>query len=199
MPFFHFRQNTRFFRVILYSLKSRNCSCYTYIFAKTFAKINIFLKTNIFASICQNRMSSKYFHKNGPFVSHVADKFCLFLRNLKKSPFFNFANFFKFLQIIASKVLRKCENINFVWYVVFLWITLFKDMSKYSQPVSIFIHGCNGAKPITEDDVGGFGDIFTSRQHAGIWRAPWGNELFKIPPSRYLVHLSSARGHACSR
>jgi hypothetical protein len=32
----------------------------------------------------ENFMSSKYFHCNGPFVSHVADKFGFFLRNVLK-------------------------------------------------------------------------------------------------------------------
>jgi hypothetical protein len=49
----------------------------TPIFAKTFAVTNISVK------ICQNLMSSKYFHKNGPIVLHVDDKFCLFCINPK--------------------------------------------------------------------------------------------------------------------
>ncbi len=57
---------------------------YTYL-GKTFRKTNIieifFEKTNIFAKIWQILMSSKYFHKNGPFLSQVADKFLPFLRN----------------------------------------------------------------------------------------------------------------------
>ncbi len=42
-----------------------------------------FAKTNIFAKISQNLLSSKYFHKNGPVVSHVSDKFCLLCKNFK--------------------------------------------------------------------------------------------------------------------
>jgi hypothetical protein len=71
-------------------------------FAKAFTEINISAK------ICQNLMSSKYFHKNGkngPFVSHVADKFRLFCNILKeKSTFVNFCeNFLHFLTIYRKK------------------------------------------------------------------------------------------------
>jgi hypothetical protein len=37
-----------------------------------------------FAKICQNLMSSKYFHKNGTFSLHVADKFYLFCNKLQE-------------------------------------------------------------------------------------------------------------------
>ncbi len=41
-------------------------------------EINIFAKC--FAKICLNIAPSNYFHKNVPLVSHVADKFCFFLK-----------------------------------------------------------------------------------------------------------------------
>ncbi len=108
-----------------------------------------------------------------------------FFKKIKKSTFLNFHTFVQLLQFMANKVSRKCENVNFRFSPGLEGsgcLYLASHCSRiYSQPVSIFIHVCNGAKPIT-DDVGGFGDIFISRQHAGIWRAPWGNELFKIPP-----------------
>ena len=40
-------------------------------FRKTKYFAQLFARTNIFAKICQNLMSSKYFHKNGISVSHV--------------------------------------------------------------------------------------------------------------------------------
>jgi hypothetical protein len=46
-------------------------------------------------AICQNVKSSKYFHKNDPFVSNVADKFCLFCNKLKeKSTYVILSDFF---------------------------------------------------------------------------------------------------------
>ncbi len=38
----------------------------------------IFVKTNILEKIWQIIMSSKYFRKKGQFVSHIAEKFCIF-------------------------------------------------------------------------------------------------------------------------
>ena len=89
--------------------------CFTHIFAKNFVK-QIFLekhfffaKTHIFP-ICQNLnlMSSKYFHKNKHFVSHVADEFCLFRSELKeRSTFVYFRDTFRDLRIFRKQLIRK--------------------------------------------------------------------------------------------
>ncbi len=87
--------------------------CFTPIFAKTFVKTNIFGKTYFFAKtyifpICQNLMSSKYFHKNKPFVSHVADEFCLFRSKLKeRSTSVYFRDTFRNLRIFRKQLIRK--------------------------------------------------------------------------------------------
>jgi hypothetical protein len=60
----NFRGNTIFFQLSLS-------------FAHTFAKL-IFLRKSA-------KISSKYSHKNSPFVSHVVGKFCFFVISLKKS------------------------------------------------------------------------------------------------------------------
>jgi hypothetical protein len=52
-------------------------SSYTQIFRENLGKNLNFLRNFV------NLISSKYFHKNCHFVLHVADKFCLFVINLK--------------------------------------------------------------------------------------------------------------------
>ncbi len=80
---------------------SRVCSRLKQIFA------NIFGKTNVFVKICQNLMSSKYFHKNEHFVSHVADRFCLFVISFRKKQHLREFSFFPY--IFAG---RYCENVK---------------------------------------------------------------------------------------
>ncbi len=74
---------------------------------------NTFVKTNIFIKICQNLKSVKYFHKNGPFVSHIINKFYLFCSNFKEMlTFVNFRNhfprkFLSFLHTIVAKIILR--------------------------------------------------------------------------------------------
>ncbi len=92
------QKNSTFFQTA-----SRICSCLTHFFTKTFEKTNIFAqafaKTSLFrknfAKICQNLMSSKYFHKNGPLFHMLLVSFAFFLQ---KFPLFShiFARKFSF-------------------------------------------------------------------------------------------------------
>jgi hypothetical protein len=50
-------------------------------------------------------MSSKYFHKNGHFTVHVADKFCLFYNKLQEKLTFKFSR--KYEYDLREKL---CEN-----------------------------------------------------------------------------------------
>ncbi len=90
---FHFRENEK------YHVFWRNSRKFV------FANFPIFRENRqTFLYFRENFMSSTYFHKNGLFVSHVTDEFCLFfIRNLKKSTFVNFRKLFR----------RDCrENVN---------------------------------------------------------------------------------------
>ncbi len=71
------------------------CSCLVYILAKTFAKRNIFVETNILPK----SLVVQIFHKFGPFVSNVADK--LFFKLKEESIFVNIRIYFrkKFLKM----------------------------------------------------------------------------------------------------
>jgi hypothetical protein len=52
----------------------------------------------MFSKIWQNLISSNYFYKNGPFISHVSDKLCLFCNKLtEKSTLVNFCQDFLFI------------------------------------------------------------------------------------------------------
>jgi hypothetical protein len=55
-----------------------------HIFSRNFRKIKIFFSKYSRKYATQNLMSSEYFHRNGPFVSHVAGGFVSFVINLTK-------------------------------------------------------------------------------------------------------------------
>ncbi len=80
------------------------CSRLTQIFAKT----EMFAWN--FAKIYLNLMSSKYFHINSHFASHVAT-FCLFVTDLRNS--LHFVDFRKQLSRKCENNFRTCENENF--------------------------------------------------------------------------------------
>ncbi len=117
---FCFREkNTFLCKNNIFSNCSRSCSCLTYIFAKTFEKTNIFTQilakinifANIFAKICQNIMSSKYFHKNSPLFHLLLISFAFFLRNFRNSPLLSilakiFIIFAYFCQIFFAEIRR---------------------------------------------------------------------------------------------
>jgi hypothetical protein len=53
-------------------------------------------------------MSTNYFHRNGPLVSHVADQFFLFVANLRKCQYFVIAKSF---DKNLAKMLGNCLEI----------------------------------------------------------------------------------------
>jgi hypothetical protein len=115
--FFFLVNNSNFWRI------SSPLICFVLrTFSRKLSLKQIFLKKHIFFAktyifpICQNLMSLKYFHKNKPFVSHVADEFCLFRSKLKeRSTFVYFRDTFRNLRIFRKQLIRtwfsrKCET-----------------------------------------------------------------------------------------
>ncbi len=133
MPFFIFVKIRKFFAKYCI-LWNRAIAPVIHIFSQKLSPKQIFLQKQIF-SRASARISChlNIFTKMVPLFHMLLTSFAFFLRNLKKSTFRNFANFF----VIFAYYCKQSENIHLVWtltlvwraHVVFLWITLFKDMS----------------------------------------------------------------------
>ncbi len=113
------------FVLVLYIFSLKISWIPVYIFAKLFAKnkyfaetsaitnifVKILAKTNNFANIWRNLISSKYCHKN--VIYHMLlTGFALFVRNLRKIQHLLF--FVKISQLFLRKFPQNCENINFL-------------------------------------------------------------------------------------
>ncbi len=116
MPFFIFVKIHEFFAKYCISEIAQLLLLYTY-FRKNFRKKQIFSQKQIF-SRASARISChlNIFIKMVPLFQMLLTSFAFFLRKLEKV---NFLNFRLVLHIIASKVLWKCENVNFRFHPIF--------------------------------------------------------------------------------
>ncbi len=94
-----FANLTRFFFLNLHIFS--NCFYFTHIFAKKNTGKHIFQEKNFVQSSISRTVAKISYHqdiftKNSPFISHAADKFCLFYKKLReKSTFLIFHETFR--------------------------------------------------------------------------------------------------------
>jgi hypothetical protein len=60
-------------------------------------------------------MSPKYFYKNGRFISHVDDKICFFVINLRKIQ--HFREYFLNIRIISQDAKMRKHKVSFKTYL----------------------------------------------------------------------------------
>jgi hypothetical protein len=116
--FLYFLNNAKFrviwrnFAKIIQTYISR-CFYFTHIFVKNYGKTYFseknFVQTNMSQTVAKLSSHQDIFTKNSPFISHAADKFCLFYKKLReKSTFLNFhENFRQDLSYIRKQIVCK--------------------------------------------------------------------------------------------
>ncbi len=103
--YFYYRENHQIFFSPKFSRQEFNVLRKQQIFSKCLAHL---LLVKLSRKQIFSRMSSWYYHKNCPFVSHVADKFCLFFKNIRKSQIF--------LIVTKTWVIFTLSQANFSYY-----------------------------------------------------------------------------------